>query len=32
MVENMVEVESVGELTLKGMSRPVAASNVVGVH
>jgi class 3 adenylate cyclase len=32
MVENMVEVESVGELTLKGMSRPVTASNVVGVH
>jgi adenylate cyclase len=32
MVEGMVEVESVGELTLKGMSRPVAASNVVGVH
>ncbi len=32
MVDGMVEVESVGELTLKGMSRPVAASNVVGVH
>jgi class 3 adenylate cyclase len=32
MVEGMVEVESVGELTLKGMSRPVTASNVVGVH
>jgi class 3 adenylate cyclase len=32
MVEGMVEVESVGELTLKGMSRPVAAGNVVGVH
>ena len=32
VVEGMVEVESVGELTLKGMSRPVAASNVVGVH
>jgi adenylate cyclase len=32
MVEGMVEVESVGELTLKGMSRPVAASNVVAVH
>ena len=32
MVEGMVEVESLGELTLKGISRPVAASNVVGVH
>lgn len=32
MVEGMVDVESVGELRLKGMSRPVAASNVVGVH
>jgi hypothetical protein len=25
-------VESVGELTLKGFSRPVPASNVVEVH
>jgi adenylate cyclase len=32
MVEGLVDVESVGELTLKGMSRPVAASNIVGVH
>ena len=32
MVEGLVEVESVGELTLKGFSRPVPASNVVGVH
>ncbi len=31
MVERVVEVESVGELTLKGISRPVAASNVVAV-
>jgi adenylate cyclase len=31
MVEGIVEVETVGELTLKGMSRPVVASNVVGV-
>ena len=29
MVEDLVEVEPVGELTLKGMSRPVPASNVV---
>ena len=32
MVEGLVEVESVGDLTLKGFSRPVPASNVVGVH
>jgi adenylate cyclase len=32
MVEDLVEVESVGELTLKGISRPVPASNVVTVH
>jgi adenylate cyclase len=32
MVEGLVEVESVGELTLKGFSRPIPASNVVGVH
>lgn len=32
MVEGVVDAESVGELTLKGFSRPVAASNVVGVH
>jgi class 3 adenylate cyclase/CheY-like chemotaxis protein len=32
MVEGLVEVESVGELTLKGFSRPVPASNVVEVH
>jgi adenylate cyclase len=32
MVEGLVEVESVGELNLKGFSRPIAASNVVGVH
>ncbi|HET7685281.1 MAG TPA: adenylate/guanylate cyclase domain-containing protein, partial [Candidatus Limnocylindria bacterium] len=29
MVEELVEVEQVGELELKGMSRPVAAANVV---
>ena len=32
MVEGVVDAESVGELTLKGFSRPVPASNVVGVH
>jgi adenylate cyclase len=32
MVEGMVDVEAIGELTLKGISRPVTASNVVGVH
>jgi class 3 adenylate cyclase len=31
MIEGMVEVESVGDLMLKGMSRPVAASNVLGL-
>jgi class 3 adenylate cyclase len=30
-VEDMVDVESVGELTLKGFPRPVAAFNVVAV-
>jgi adenylate cyclase len=29
MVEEIVEVESVGELEIKGLSRPVSASNVV---
>jgi len=32
MVEGMVEVESVGELSLKGFSRPVPASNVLAVR
>ena len=32
MVEGVVDAESVGDLTLKGFSRPVPASNVVGVH
>ncbi len=32
MVEGLVEVEEVGELTLKGMSRPVPAHNVLAVH
>ena len=32
MVEEMVEAESVGELTLKGFSRPVPASNVLAVR
>jgi adenylate cyclase len=32
MVEGMVDVEAIGELTLKGISRPVTASNVVAVH
>ena len=32
MVEDLVDVESVGELTLKGISRPVTAANVLTVH
>ena len=31
MVEELIEVESVGELEIKGLSRPVAAANVLGV-
>ena len=31
VVEGTVDVESVGELTLKGISRPVSAANVIGV-
>jgi len=31
MIEDVVEVEPVGELTLKGISRPVPVSNVLGV-
>jgi CheY-like chemotaxis protein len=31
-VEDVVEVESVGEFTLKGFQRPVAAFNVVGIR
>jgi hypothetical protein len=30
-VENAVKVEPVGEFVLKGMTRPLAAYNVVGV-
>ena len=29
MVEEIVDVESVGELQIKGLSRPVSASNVL---
>jgi adenylate cyclase len=32
MMEELIESESVGELTLKGMTRPVAASNVVAIR
>jgi class 3 adenylate cyclase len=32
MMEELIETESVGELTLKGMTRPVAASNVVAIR
>jgi class 3 adenylate cyclase len=32
LLDGMAEVESVGELMLKGLSRPVAASNVVGLR
>jgi class 3 adenylate cyclase len=31
MIEGVVELESVGELQIKGLSRPVSASNVVGL-
>ena len=31
-VENLVSVEPVGELTLKGFSRPVAAYNIAGLR
>jgi adenylate cyclase len=31
-VEDDVEVESIGELTLKGFQRPIAAFNIVAVH
>lgn len=31
MLEDVIEVESVGELTIKGLSRPVSASNVLGL-
>jgi class 3 adenylate cyclase len=30
-VESLVEAEPVGELTLKGFHRPVAAYNIVGL-
>jgi class 3 adenylate cyclase len=32
MVEDIVEVEAVGELEIKGLSRPVSASNVLAVR
>ncbi|MDQ2854057.1 MAG: response regulator [Chloroflexota bacterium] len=32
MLQGLVESESVGELTLKGLTRPVLASNVVGLR
>jgi adenylate cyclase len=32
MLEELIESESVGELTLKGLARPVLASNVVGMR
>ena len=32
MLEELVESESVGELTLKGLTRPVLASNVLGMR
>lgn len=32
MVEDVVEVEAVGELQIKGLSRPVSASNVVATR
>ncbi len=32
MIEELIETESVGELTLKGLSHPVLASNVIAVR
>jgi adenylate cyclase len=32
MIDELIESESVGELTLKGLTRPVAASNVVALR
>jgi hypothetical protein len=32
MVESLVEVEPVGELTLKGLHRPVVAFNITGIR
>lgn len=32
IIQDLVEAESVGELTLKGLSHPVLASNVVGMR
>lgn len=32
MIEELIEAESVGELTLKGLSRPVLASNVLAIR
>jgi hypothetical protein len=32
MVEELVEAESLGELVLKGLHRPVAAFNVLGLR
>jgi class 3 adenylate cyclase len=32
MLEDLIEVESVGELQIKGLSRPVSAVNVVGLR
>jgi class 3 adenylate cyclase len=31
-VEDRIEVESVGELTLKGFHRPIPAYNVLGIR
>ena len=32
MIEDLIEAEPVGELTLKGLHRPVAAFNIAGLH
>jgi hypothetical protein len=32
MLDGLVESEPVGELTLKGLTQPVLASNVVGIR
>ena len=31
-IDGLVEVESIGELTLKGFSRPISPMNVIGLR
>jgi hypothetical protein len=32
MIEEILEVEAIGELEIKGLSRPVSAANVLAVR